>query len=256
VTGVKERCFDLGMQDFVMKPVETKALFTSLVKYIEEKKRDTPEIENGTLNMGDIELPKFQIINIVDGLRRVNHNKQLYSNLLIKFSKNYSNFITEIKKANTAGDKELVKRMLHTFKGVSGSLGATKLNKAAEHLEQQMVDDDSGIIKYLEDFEVAFIPVMEEVQHYAQQIEKQEVENKESDHSEMDVEKISQILDELKVQLADDDMDAKDTLKEIQKQNGIHKYKQLITEVEEKLEEYDFEEALEVVDKLSISIHK
>lgn len=247
VSGVKERCIEVGMNDYISKPINPDEVFQKIFTFITSKKREFPAIKATPEIVENIKIPNFKHINTDEGLLRLNYNRSIYSSLLVKFSQNKSNFIAKVEKAYRSGDKDLVYRLIHTIKGVSGSLGATKLHEATKVLENEVHADDSKIFELLNEYALTLNPVLKETQDYALELEKH---SREIDKGELDITAVNAVLQKIKYQLSDDDIEARDTVHELQKLSGISMFQNQISELIETLNHYDFEEALVFVNRI------
>lgn len=86
-------------------------------------------------------------VDYTDALERVGNDKELYVELLLDFIQNYSDsakeYIASIK--DKKNDDAL--RIIHTVKGLTGTLGAKKLAEISKKLEQYIKDRNSEGIK-------------------------------------------------------------------------------------------------------------
>lgn len=73
-------------------------------------------------------------LDIVNGLRRVLGNKQLYFSMLRMFVDGQKSVMAEIIKALEDKDWETAERIAHTLKGITGSIAATGLQVLAKNL--------------------------------------------------------------------------------------------------------------------------
>lgn len=80
-------------------------------------------------------------INTQTGLSRVNGDMALYQNLLVKFYNGYQNITSQIQEAIAKQEQTLAVRLVHTVKGLSGTIGAHVLQKIAEELEAALKSD-------------------------------------------------------------------------------------------------------------------
>ncbi|MCP4021274.1 MAG: transporter substrate-binding domain-containing protein, partial [Desulfobacteraceae bacterium] len=83
--GEKDKCLEIGMNDFVSKPINPPTLFSKLVKWIEPKTRQIPvqKTEKKAINQED-----KLILNGIDtnaGIAKVGGNTTIYQKILIKF---------------------------------------------------------------------------------------------------------------------------------------------------------------------------
>ena len=89
MTQDKEKAKQVGMDDYVPKPVNVKELFTVLLKWIEHKERPFLEKITKTKKPAkeaeEINIPELPGIDIETGLSRVGGIKSLYVKTLNKF---------------------------------------------------------------------------------------------------------------------------------------------------------------------------
>jgi len=137
--GIKEKCLEAGMQDYITKPIDPDELFGVLVKWIKPS-RTVAEKESTqkTDSAVPVTIPQFEHLDTREGLLRVSNNPNLYKKLLRKFSESGAETTATLKKAIAEGDSELAVRTVHTVKGVSSNLGANELNSIALELEEAL----------------------------------------------------------------------------------------------------------------------
>jgi len=114
------------MNEHLNKPIDVEKLYQTLLKYISKKINNTTEIKQTK----DIDLPKFKNINIDRGMQHMANNQKLYLKILKTFYENYKNLSLDDL------DNENLKRVLHTIKGLSANIGATKLHQITKELEK------------------------------------------------------------------------------------------------------------------------
>jgi PAS domain S-box-containing protein len=151
MTGVREKCIKVGMQDFVTKPIDPDDIFGALVNWIKPeqvKKSETGIQETGIQETGkrnteekekeipvEIVFPEIAGLDIENGLKRVGGNKKLYLRILSQFKDNNQDFAEKVISAVKAKDQELAVRLAHSLKGVSGNIGAKELFLETKKLE-------------------------------------------------------------------------------------------------------------------------
>jgi CheY-like chemotaxis protein len=138
LAGVSERVMAVGMNDYVTKPITPRLLFESLVRWIEPGDRAPFDSGNavGEAKAMGAELPEaMNGINIASGLNRMRGNREKYHALLLKFSNNHGEILSEIRKALKKKNPDTAVRLAHNLRGVSGNIGADKLAAAARDLE-------------------------------------------------------------------------------------------------------------------------
>ncbi|MCK5876352.1 MAG: response regulator [Candidatus Marithrix sp.] len=130
MTGDREKCLAIGMDDYISKPIDENLLFATLEKWV-----------NGTFNKTypaiTTNLDEFRLtgINTISGLKRLGGNQKLYQELLQEFYKKNQNIITKVKQAIEQNDLENFINLIHTISGTAGNLGIDSLHKVAKDIE-------------------------------------------------------------------------------------------------------------------------
>lgn len=135
ISGVKEKCMEAGMNDFVSKPISPETLYQTMHQYLGIPPKpllasNTPRPAHAPIDGLDTEV----------GLQRVLGNEILYRKLLQKFGAQLKTFPTEWNRAKGLSDGDTLTRLVHTLKGTSGNVGATALYALANRLNTQMHD--------------------------------------------------------------------------------------------------------------------
>jgi CheY-like chemotaxis protein len=253
MSGVKEKCLEAGMMDFVTKPIDPEEVFNVLLKWTKIKEGGVKDTKLKTLQKDEeINLPKFLYININEGLLRVNNNKKLYSKLLKSFFTTFTNFEKEIKTLFSEGKMKDAERVAHTLKGVSGNIGAKDVCEAAAGLERKFKNAEVlDIDKELSPVTERLILVLKELESFSESKEEVSPIDK---FEFMDFEKLDNLLDELLTLLKDDDYDAQNKMDLILALPGIRKFDTEVKTISKKIADYDFEEAIKIILNFKIQI--
>jgi len=153
----RQRCLDAGMNDHVSKPIDPDALFSTLMRWAKPRPRlgvesQATPIHTATTQAkttGEVILPEISGINLADGLRRLAGNGRLYRDLLGQFVAQQSGAAAQISAALESGDLKLAERIAHTVKGVSGNLGVTEVQSAAQKLEKAIREGEDSVAALL-----------------------------------------------------------------------------------------------------------
>jgi signal transduction histidine kinase/DNA-binding response OmpR family regulator len=138
MAGDRDRCLAAGMNDHVAKPIEPQALCDALLKWVRPR--------SGLGQAPTVQLPEqadaapavpFAIdgLQVDRALRRMRGNAELYRSLLRKFATGQRDFEALFLSALESDDQLSAKRLAHTLKGLSASIGAQALSSQVEGLE-------------------------------------------------------------------------------------------------------------------------
>ncbi len=261
--GDRERCLEADMDDYIPKPIEPKQLFSTLLKWIKSsprrKHREAVAEKIKIQPAGNdslIEFPAlFPGIDLVAGLKRINNNKELFLNILKSFYDNNKTTVGEIKKALSKDDREQVKILVHTIKGVAGNISAVKLHQAAKELE-------SGIINQISELDNLFATFEEAVDEVLKSIEKCYDLGKNHDDNEclvseedttIGLEDLKPILSNLAQLLEENSFKAGQYLKSI-KGNFDQNLREKFSRIEDYIDLLDFSSAKSELDKVMSSL--
>ncbi|MBF0422518.1 MAG: response regulator [Magnetococcales bacterium] len=189
--GDRERCLEAGMQDYVAKPIDPDTLFMTLSRWIKPAARQNtllPAQPMGASGMEDIQgsgdcgsseiqmstPPRILGESILSlpgidtrlGLEYVDGNVDLFLRLLHRFLMNYAQAVEEIETAMRLGDRLQARRLVHTIKGLAGTMGAKELRVRAAALETRLgeaADDD--VLELPSDFAVELNRVLDSIRH-------------------------------------------------------------------------------------------
>ena len=149
LTAERQRCADVGMNDYVPKPIDPQRLAATLRRWIKGPLRPAnaplPPLDSagpgaGTrthgTGLGPSILPaSLPGIDLEDGLKRLMGNEALYVKLIAEFAGRYREAQERIRGALADGNLESAARIVHTVKGMAGNLSAMDAFSAARTLE-------------------------------------------------------------------------------------------------------------------------
>lgn len=139
------RCFESGINDHLAKPIEPEKLFEMLLKYIPRKQEIDNSIHKQFIEDSNKEEKKLDLkiegLNTEAGLKRLLGNQASYIKLLKKFVEDYKDIFTDYINKIENEDFQGAKILMHTLKGVSGTLGAEKIQENSSILENNISKD-------------------------------------------------------------------------------------------------------------------
>ena len=162
MTGDREKSLQAGMNDHITKPIDPEVLYQVLLHWL---KQDLAEglLEKRTEHSELVYLPDYsELIDFEKGLHRVGGNRRFFRKLLKDFYTNHCNDDDQIRLAIKEQRFKEAERLIHTLKGVAGTIGAEKLQDSAAMLERNIKERQFDLFEANRGaFEEIFQAVME-----------------------------------------------------------------------------------------------
>ncbi|MDD2444452.1 MAG: response regulator, partial [Desulfotomaculaceae bacterium] len=164
ISGFREKCIGLGMDDFISKPFIPEDMLLILSKYLTSGAKES----NGKVSIsppGGNKMPGAGVNEIsleqLEQLKGIDYNRALENlvgnrgqlvQLLIEFCRSFQDAPAQIENDLATGNKGAAGILVHSIKGAAGSLGAMGLYTAASGLETALRQStvDPGGAKYRE----------------------------------------------------------------------------------------------------------
>ncbi|WP_338081460.1 response regulator [Ectothiorhodospira shaposhnikovii] len=128
-----------GVNGHLAKPIDTQALFAMLRRWLHE---DTMRAGDTAASSPDCALPSdLPGFDLDRGLRTFEGNASLYLNMLRRFNLELQTGFSDIDMVLKPPHAEMLRRSLHTLKGLAGTLGANRLQRRARAMEQALEKD-------------------------------------------------------------------------------------------------------------------
>ncbi len=144
VSGVKEKCLSIGMQEFIYKPIDPIAAIQTILNFVQPKAKSDSINQLSKQNdevsdlaeLSEVNLTLLKSVDVVDGLRRVGGNQKVYTKILFRFLDEYSEIEVRLNQVFSSTDSSGIERFFHTLKGVAGNLGMKEVYSNAAQLER------------------------------------------------------------------------------------------------------------------------
>jgi len=255
MAGDREKAIDAGMNDHVAKPIDVKALFSSLLRFVKPGERVLPPEIAGKQKNEEKEavspLPELGGIDTADGLARVGGNKKLYRKILKKFRAGNEGVMEKIRAELDQNDLDQAERLVHGVKGASGNIGATELFESARILDDALkLEKTDGLDKLVEGFSSALGVALGSIAEFEDQEEKSG-KDVPPEPALMDMNRVREIITSLKELLEDDDAEATNLLDSLREQLKMSETQLQLQGLDSHIAGYDFEKALDVLGELA-----
>ncbi|MBF0162147.1 MAG: CHASE domain-containing protein [Magnetococcales bacterium] len=270
MTGDREKSLAAGMNDHLTKPIDPEVLLKRLGQWLPKKVRSTLPPSAGSQQgkpPADADLERqrglerlgrcLPEIDWQASLHRVNGNLRLMEKLLREFYQDYQKTPEALHALRTREDFATMQRIAHTLKGVAASLGADALKHSAGHLETGLKEKEYDAVESL------LPPLVKALEAFLQGIARLSAEEPSpveqppaaSAMEPLDKQRLAPLLGEFKKWLeAGRATQSAATLAEIRKLLG-QQQPALLHRLGERLDDFEYEEALELLQQWAITIN-
>ncbi|MCF7810316.1 response regulator [bacterium] len=129
--GDKEKCLEVGMNDYISKPIQPKKLMEVIERWSDDK--DKPY---GEEVIDESSFDKFELFNIEDILNRLGDDEEILVEILEVFIEDIPKQIEIVREALIQQDSEQIRSQAHTLKSACGNVGAQSLQELSRMLEE------------------------------------------------------------------------------------------------------------------------
>ena len=251
IKGDKEKALEVGMNDYITKPIDLDNFFATIKKWLPAKNQF--EVKNGAdleKNNSLDQLENLTAFDLQSALERVNNNYQLYKKILADFYDDYHDLNSRIEKLVKENKLEKLEELIHTTKGLAGNIGAVNLYQAAEKLNLALQEE--------QDFELLLKQFYQEFKIVIEQLENNDwIRNsKEKRTAKISNQEVKDLLNQLKDSLQNYNANqSKEIIQNIKQYQWEDQQKKGLTEkLVVAINNYEFEAALELLNLLEDSI--
>ena len=257
----KDECIKAGMNSYIVKPIDPPLLYEELAKFLkiagEGPQQETtiqllppspPDNEETSFVM---QFQKVRNFDATTGLYHANNSTTLYLKIVQGFVRDYGNCTIELRKMLEENRFEESVRMVHTIKGLCGTIGSNHLHRLGQTLESELAKKVKNFDTFNE-FEKSLHELISDLEVSLQAIA---VPDK-SSHVEKS--RPAEAKDILKKQLAQlkifvdacSTTKCKRVIEELEKIAFDEATEATLRKIKEKVSDYDFAEAMTLIKEL------
>lgn len=257
----KDECTEAGMNSYIVKPIDPTLLYEELAKFLpiagegtqstQTILLSTPAEENAEETEFILQFQKVRNFDAATGLYHVNSSKTLYLKILQGFVRDYSKCTHGLRQMIENGKFEEASHIIHTIKGLCGTIGANHLQNLGQILEnslQEKIKDfttfanfEKSLLEIIDDLDVTLnsIATADQPEHVQKKRDPDAIKKLKEALPELkafveacSTTKCKRIFEALENIAFDDDIEAQ------------------VRKIKEKVGDYDFTEAADLIKKL------
>ncbi len=143
--GSKDKCLKAGMDSYIAKPIEQELLTEILKEMLANSTNMAKKTTNNNPPEKEIIFDKQALLN------RLCNDEKLLTELIIVFINTIPKKINELKIACKTKDNTAVKRIAHSIKGTTATIGALKMQDLSLRIEEAEENSDTESARVLTD---------------------------------------------------------------------------------------------------------
>jgi two-component system, sensor histidine kinase and response regulator len=147
-----DSCLAAGMNDYVTKPIDRKALVATLRRWLPVRPIVPPSRAAMPASAHE-DGPVLEGIDVAGTLQRLGIDRASLERMLLRFADGQGHTLDALRAAVVAGDGAAATRHAHAIAGAAGNLGADRLRAAAKALESAGRDGRTDLAALLADVE-------------------------------------------------------------------------------------------------------
>jgi CheY-like chemotaxis protein len=144
----RERCLAAGMNDHIAKPINPDHLYSVILKWLPaEKVKKTVATLNTAVDSDFTRIFPDSLpgIDVASVLHRCGGDETLAREIILSFREQHSTTFNELRSALESGATDQAKALIHTLKGLAGTIGATSLAATVSELETALKGENAKV---------------------------------------------------------------------------------------------------------------
>ncbi|MCC5842196.1 MAG: response regulator [Opitutales bacterium] len=116
IEGSKDRCFQAGMDDYISKPIRSRALYETLARHFPVESQPASFVPEASVREGPQQL-RLDIGKILHG---IDHDHDLFNEIAGLFGRDYPALLARARSAAQINDLRNLSEALHALRGITG----------------------------------------------------------------------------------------------------------------------------------------
>jgi PAS domain S-box-containing protein len=146
--GDREKCLNVGMNDYIPKPVAFKSLAEKLDQWLPKKQDENPQQKEPVMNESSeatsvLQTPVFDRAGFLD---RLMGDEEIAEKIVEVFLDDIPKQIESLKQALAVCDPETAQRVAHSIKGAAANVGGEALRELAAQVEKACKESNLGSV--------------------------------------------------------------------------------------------------------------
>jgi HPt (histidine-containing phosphotransfer) domain-containing protein len=146
--GDREKCLNVGMNDYIPKPVAFKSLAEKLEQWLPKKQDENPQQKEPVMNESSeatsvSQIPVFDRAGFLD---RLMGDEEIAEKIVEVFLDDIPKQIESLKQALAVCDPETAQRVAHSIKGAAANVGGEALRELAAQVEKACKESNLGSV--------------------------------------------------------------------------------------------------------------
>jgi signal transduction histidine kinase/ligand-binding sensor domain-containing protein/HPt (histidine-containing phosphotransfer) domain-containing protein len=251
------KCLDVGMNEYFNKPIDPKALFSLMARYLNDKVNKTDKAQAKEklpeLLVAQTEKTLLERIALLHGINSekavsaMGGRHQLYEKLVMDFHKSTGNLSQEIKEAYQQNDFETMYRLVHSLKSNSAYIGAYRLAELSAALEKEIKNKPESCLSAMEALITELQSVMSALSTLSECNDDSSVEQA---NTPINNEQLTSLLNSLSCLLKEENAQAEDLLPQLLEYTDGSRFHKLAMHIVDLVEDIEYDNALESIVQL------
>jgi signal transduction histidine kinase/DNA-binding response OmpR family regulator/HPt (histidine-containing phosphotransfer) domain-containing protein len=273
----RERCLALGMNDYLTKPIDVDQLYAALIQWIPPRTQLDGSSSNTVMKKGygqsgsvlkeevraktDQGVPdSLPGMEVRRALRQLGGNQKLFIKVVKDFRDQYTEIVDTLQANLTRGDIASAQMVVHTLKGLAGTLAASELQESATELNTLLKQGDKKrSLDRLMDFSQKLDVVLNSIARLLPQTDsvgESEIQKMSSLDQDFKEKVIFPLLDEIETHLNQNSYGSRKLLEELQELLVGQDANRFLHPVMDAVGRFDFNLALQFFQELSRRFHE